>query len=115
MSDKLWEVYRPLAFKDTWSIVPMLLRPKSKGHIRLRNSNPYEKPIITANYFTHPNDLEVLVEGLKIALALAETHSFKKYGTKFWDKKPIPGITIFLHSIAHRVGIQTSSGLRKVI
>jgi len=69
----------------------MLLRPKSKGWIRLRNSNPYEKPIIHANYFSHPNDLEVLVEGLKIVLALAETHSFKKYGTRFWDKFPIPG------------------------
>ena len=91
LSDRLWHVYRPLAFKDTWSIVPMLLRPKSKGWIRLRNSNPYEKPIIHANYFSHPNDLEVLVEGLKNVLALAETQSFKKYGTKFWDKYPIPG------------------------
>lgn len=69
----------------------MLLRPKSKGNIRLLNANPYEKPVINAGYFTHPNDLEVLVEGLKIALALAETHSFKKFGTKFWDKMPIPG------------------------
>lgn len=91
LTDRLWHVYRPLAFKDTWSIVPMLLRPKSKGWIRLQNSNPYEKPIIHANYFSHPNDLEVLVEGMKSVLALAETQSFKKYGTKFWDKFPIPG------------------------
>jgi hypothetical protein len=56
----------------------------------LRNANPYEKPIINAN----PNDLEVMVEGVKIALALAETNSFKKYGSKFWDKFPVPGKAI---------------------
>jgi choline dehydrogenase len=56
----------------------------------LRSTNPYEKPIIHANYFSHPNDLEVLVDGLKTILALAETKSFKKYNTKYWDT-PLPG------------------------
>ena len=91
LTDKVWQIYRPLAFKDTLTIIPMLLRPKCRGWIRLKNSNPYEKPIIHSNYFSHPNDLEVLVEGMKTILALGQTQSFKKYGTKFWDKYPMPG------------------------
>ena len=78
-------------FKDSWSIIPMLLRPKSKGNVRLRSANPYEKPIFNANYFTDQRDIDALVEGVKFALALAETQSFKKYGTRFWDGVPMPG------------------------
>lgn len=91
VSDKMWQMYRPLAFKDAWSIIPMLMRPYSKGNIRLRSSNPYDKPIFNAGYFTDPRDIEILVEAVKFALALAETQSFKKFGTKFWDKVPMPG------------------------
>lgn len=64
----------------------MLLRPKSKGWVRLNSRNPYVNAKVEAGYFTHPNDIEVLVEAVKFALAMAETHSFKKLGTKFWDK-----------------------------
>jgi hypothetical protein len=31
------------------------------------------------------------VEGVKIGLAIGETNAFKKLGTKFWDKIPMPG------------------------
>ena len=34
---------------------------------------------------------EVLVEGIKIGLAIGETNAFKKLGTKYWDKIPMPG------------------------
>ena len=64
----------------------MLLRPKSKGWVRLASLNPFENARVEAGYFTHPNDMEVLVEAVKFALALAETSTFKKLGTKFWDK-----------------------------
>ena len=91
VGDDMWQMFRPLAFRDCWSIIPMVLRPKSRGNIRLKSANPYEKPILNAGYFTDHRDLEVLVEAVKFSLALAETESFKKFGTKFWDQVPMPG------------------------
>lgn len=91
ISDTMWQMYRPLAYRDTWSVIPMLLRPKSRGRIRLKSANPYEKPLFYAGYFTHPEDIKVLVEGVKIALAMAQTKSFQRLGTKFWDQIPMPG------------------------
>jgi len=91
ISDTMWQMYRPLAYKDTWSVIPMLLRPKSRGRVMLRSSNPYDKPLFYAGYFTHPEDIKVLVEGVKIALAMAQTRAFGRLGTKFWDKVPMPG------------------------
>jgi len=91
ISDSMWQMYRPLAYRDTWSVIPMLLRPKSRGSVKLRSSNPYDKPIFNAGYFTHPEDIQVLVEGVKIALAMAQTQAFTRLGTKFWDEIPMPG------------------------
>jgi len=58
ISDAMWQMYRPLAYRDTWSVIPMLLRPKSRGSVMLRSSNPYDKPIFNAGYFTHPEDIQ---------------------------------------------------------
>ena len=35
--------------------------------------------------------MQVLVEGVKVALAMAQTQAFTRVGTKFWDEIPIPG------------------------
>jgi len=91
ISDGMWQMYRPLAYRDTWSVIPMLLRPKSRGRISLRSANPHDKPVFQAGYFTHPEDIKVLVEGVKIALAMAQTQAFSRLGTRFWDEIPMPG------------------------
>lgn len=91
LTDFVWEnYYGPIAFHDTWSVIPMLLRPRSVGYIRLRSADPYDKPLIFPNYLVDDYDVRVLVEGVKIGLALGETAAFKKWGTKFWAK-PFPG------------------------
>lgn len=43
------------------------------GTIRLKDNNPRTYPLIFANYFTHPDDVKTIVEGIKIGLKLAET------------------------------------------
>ena len=57
------EFYAPLANKDVWTVLPMLLRPKSVGVIKLRSKDIYEYPLIYPNYLTHPLDTATLVEG----------------------------------------------------
>jgi len=91
ISDSMWQMFRPLAYKDTWSVIPMLLRPKSRGRVMLRSSNPYDKPLFYAGYFTHPDDIKVLVEGVKIGLAMSQTKAFLNLGTEFWSKILMPG------------------------
>ena len=91
VTDYVWEKYfAPIAYRDTWSVIPMLLRPRSVGYIRLRSSDPYDKPLIYPNYLVDDQDVRVLIEGVKIGLALGETSSFKKLGSRFWAQ-PFPG------------------------
>lgn len=57
-------VYEPEIYKDNMMAVPLLLRPQSRGKILLNSADPMEYPLIYANYFQHPNDLDILV-GIK--------------------------------------------------
>ncbi|TDL17531.1 GMC oxidoreductase, partial [Rickenella mellea] len=55
---------------ECFCIVPVHLRPLSAGSITLNSSSAFDKPIIDANYFSHPNDLKVLVRGVRLALRI---------------------------------------------
>lgn len=76
------KVFGPINNQDTWSVLPMLLRPKSKGMIRLRSRNPLDHPLIYPNYFDDPFDMASLVEGVKISVALSRTEAFKRFGSE---------------------------------
>lgn len=53
VSDKVYnEMLRPIQLRDTWSVLPMILRPYSKGYLRLKSKNPFEKVLIYPNYIT---------------------------------------------------------------
>ena len=89
--DDVWnEYYEPLLNTHTWQVLPMLLRPQSKGTIRLASTDPHDHPLIDPRYFAVEQDLRVLVEGVKIALALSRTKAFQELGTRFYAK-PFPG------------------------
>ena len=55
------DVYEPIIYRDAFMIIPLLMRPLSRGRLWLRSADPAEHPNINANYFDHPHDLEVLV------------------------------------------------------
>jgi len=66
MSDEAWDqIYRPLTEKNTASILVTLIRPKSRGQIRLKSTDPEDHPLIDPRYYSHPNDIQVMMEGEK--------------------------------------------------
>jgi choline dehydrogenase len=62
-----------------FTLGPTLLHPFSRGDIRLRSSNPLDSPSIRANYLSDSRDLDVMLEGLKLARTLAATKAFDGY------------------------------------
>lgn len=61
------------------SIGPTLVRVKSRGHIKLKSSDPMAYPEIQPNYLSHDDDMHVLVEGVKIARKIAEQPALAQY------------------------------------
>lgn len=75
-------VYKPLLNSETWTILPLLLRPKSSGWVRLRSKNPMAKPLIEPNYFAHREDIDVLIEGIKIACNISDQPAMQRFGSR---------------------------------
>lgn len=85
-----YETYKGILARDTWTIWVMLMYPESRGQVRLRSANPFDKPVINANFFTDPMDLKRIVEGIKMTIDLSKTKAFQKYGSTL-HKTPMLG------------------------
>jgi choline dehydrogenase len=57
--------------RHAFSIVPILVTPKSRGHVRLKSADPLAKPAILGNHLTEPEDIATLVAGVKLARRVA--------------------------------------------
>lgn len=83
-------VFKPIENRDAWSIWPIIQQPRSLGRIKLKSKNPFDNPIIQPNFFHHPADIEIILEGIKYAIRIAASEPFQKYGSRLHDIK-IPG------------------------
>jgi choline dehydrogenase-like flavoprotein len=51
-------------------LFPSLQRPHSRGRITLRSASPNDQPNIELNYFTDPEDMRRMVDGMRLAWRL---------------------------------------------
>ncbi|MEO1213471.1 MAG: GMC family oxidoreductase N-terminal domain-containing protein [Bacteroidota bacterium] len=63
---------------DGCSIFPTLLRPESRGEIRLNSNDPFAPPKIDPRYFEEKKDFETMLEGARIARELFFTQAFSQ-------------------------------------
>ncbi|PSN55630.1 Glucose dehydrogenase [FAD, quinone] [Blattella germanica] len=64
--------------QDIVFILPIILRPKSVGRILLKSTNPLEQPAIYGRYLSDPEDMKVLLEGIKFTSYYPYTEGMKK-------------------------------------
>jgi choline dehydrogenase len=63
---------------------PYLLTPKSRGTITLRSTDPSQHPVIRANYYSDPADLDRMVAGLRVCLDIVAQPALARYkGERF--------------------------------
>ena len=65
-------------------------RPDSKGWVRLRSVDPFEKPIIQPNYLSEESDRAVTIKAMRLARSLMHTKSMSPY----FDGEEYPGSEI---------------------
>jgi choline dehydrogenase len=66
-------------YPNAISILPGVVRPLSRGWIRLASNNPLDKPLINPNYLGVESDLERLVQGVEIARDIFATKAFSNW------------------------------------
>ncbi|WP_431921581.1 GMC family oxidoreductase [Micromonospora wenchangensis] len=61
------------------SFGPCVLRPASRGEVSLASDDPTAKPRIRHRYYDDPDDVRVMLAGLRIALAIARQAALRPY------------------------------------
>ncbi|XP_074035108.1 glucose dehydrogenase [FAD, quinone] [Leptinotarsa decemlineata] len=87
--DKIW---RPLEGKPVYQVFPMLVHPKSKGHMELKSTDPLDSPKFFANYLSDPenHDVKTFIAAIREIQRINDSPSMQRYGAKLVDTK-IPG------------------------
>ncbi|XP_055692900.1 glucose dehydrogenase [FAD, quinone]-like [Lutzomyia longipalpis] len=83
IDDTAWRGYfEKMLGMSSVTILPTLLHPKSRGFIQLRDSNPTSPPIINPKYLSHPDDAQILIQGIRTLQELLSTEAMKKIGAE---------------------------------
>jgi choline dehydrogenase len=75
------DIYKPDSYPkmDGFTILPVLLQPKSRGYVALRSANPLDAPIIQPNYLKEESDRILLIKAFKIARKVMASEAFKPF------------------------------------
>ena len=63
-------------------VIITLLNPKSRGSVTLKSKNPFDHPIIDANYLDVKEDVETMVKGLRNFKRFMKTKNFKMHNAE---------------------------------
>ncbi|XP_063697724.1 alcohol dehydrogenase [acceptor]-like [Culicoides brevitarsis] len=69
---------------DTISLIPMLLHPKTRGYVTIRDTNPFSKPIIRNFMLEDPYDRKAMLFGIRRTQKIIESTAFAKYNPQLY-------------------------------
>ena len=79
---KLVDHGRKTVFGHGYSCHVCLLRPKSRGSVRLASTDPNAAPLIDPNFLAEPDDMERLVRGFKAMRRILEQPALAAHGAR---------------------------------
>lgn len=80
----------PLTDQPGFRVGIVLLRPKSRGRVTLRSTDPNEDPLIDPGLFTHPDDIKAIAQGTKVFLeSILSTDAMRSIGARA-SEVPLP-------------------------
>ncbi|MCF7481832.1 choline dehydrogenase [Vibrio sp. J1-1] len=67
---------RKVHFSHGYSSHVTLLRPKSRGTVKLQSADPYDVPLIDPAFFSHPDDMDIMIKAWKKQHQMMESQAF---------------------------------------
>lgn len=65
--------------ENAFCLTPNVTRARSSGTVRLRSRDFRDKPAVDPKYFTHPHDMRVMTEGIRLARRIAEQPAMREW------------------------------------
>ncbi|PVX70867.1 GMC family oxidoreductase [Paraburkholderia unamae] len=78
-------VTHPMRWGQGYSCHMCVLRPHSRGLLRLASPDTREAPVIDLNMLTDPRDMEALIKGVHILKRIFDQPALKRFGGVFGD------------------------------
>jgi choline dehydrogenase len=63
---------------EAYAIMVGLMKPKSRGSVRLVSADPHAAPVVDPNYFADPADVDAYIAGMELALAIGNGPGFEQ-------------------------------------
>jgi choline dehydrogenase len=97
---------------DGYTLHACNLRPESRGHLALKSADPRQSPAIHANYLSEPEDVEMMLECVRLSREILAQPAFRPFraheilpGDDVTDREGLLGfIRAKAESIYHPVG-----------
>jgi choline dehydrogenase len=98
--------------EHSFTILPGIIYPKSRGEILLRSKSPFDAPLIDPRYFEDDDDMRLLVHGVRLTREIAASEPLAGYlrgeatpGAEVEDDDAIRAhVRLFAKTIYHPVG-----------
>jgi len=85
ITDNLGIDYDPKEVPERgFSLFPTILHPKSMGKVSLRSNNPLDSPVVDPNYLSHPDDVQILKDGVKQSLKILNCPSMNEIAGDYY-------------------------------
>ncbi len=90
---------------NAWALCAGLVAPKSRGRVRLRSSNPSDRPLIEANFLSHPDDVKCMARAIELCRSIGNAAPLRAFA----KREAIPGKALPAEAMAEfaRVGATT--------
>ncbi|HEY4050238.1 MAG TPA: GMC family oxidoreductase [Acidobacteriaceae bacterium] len=63
----------------SWTLLPSVVQPKSRGHIRLTGPKPLDPIQIHDNLLSHPDDMKAMIVGVEICREIGNSAALRPY------------------------------------
>ncbi|KAJ8872726.1 hypothetical protein PR048_026340 [Dryococelus australis] len=80
----------PLSYYDKIRVIPVVLKPRSKGYVKVNSTDPLQPPLIQPNFLQDEADVQVLLRGIDYSLKILQMPALQNLKFQL-DADAIPG------------------------
>jgi choline dehydrogenase len=63
----------------SWALCAGLVAPKSRGEVKLRSADAKDRPIVDAQFLSHPDDVKALAFGIEVSREIGNSSAMKDF------------------------------------
>ncbi|XP_011706672.1 PREDICTED: glucose dehydrogenase [FAD, quinone]-like, partial [Wasmannia auropunctata] len=82
LKDSVYQEWVKYGNVNGWTVVPILLKPKSRGRLTLLANDVNIKPEIVPNYYDDPDDVRTMIAGIRTALRVGRTKAMRAFDSQ---------------------------------